>query len=91
MSSRNAEHDERKPLQLAGRLGLRPAEVAETLGISERTVRQILPELPHLRLGTAVVVPVDSLREWLRARAQQAGRSADAAVDEVLESLRFDE
>ena len=73
--------------RLADRLALRVTEVAEALGLSERTVRQILPELPHVRVGSAVVIPVDQLREWLRDRAQQETGAVDRAVDEVLEGL----
>ena len=69
------------------RLALRPAEVAKALGLCERSVRQILPELPHVRIGTAVVVPIDLLREWLRDRAQQEKGAVDQAVDEVLDGL----
>ena len=72
---------------LANRLALRPAEVAKALGVSERTVRQILPELPHLRMGTAVVVPVDSLREWLKERAQAEVNRVDAVVEKVLSEI----
>ena len=53
----------------------------------ERTVRQILPELPHVRIGSAVVVPIDLLREWLRDRAQQEKGAVDQAVEEVLDGL----
>ena len=74
-------------LHLADRLALRPIEVAEALGLSERTIRQILPELPHVRIGSAVVVPTDLLREWLRTRAQQEKGAIDRAVDEVLDGL----
>ena len=77
----------RLALALQTRLALRPREVAEALGLSERTVREILPELPHVRIGTAVVVSVDLLREWLRDRAQQEKGAVDQAVDEVLEGL----
>ncbi len=45
------------------RLALRPKEAAEALGIGERTLRQILPELPHVRIGGAVLLPGDGLRE----------------------------
>jgi hypothetical protein len=48
--------DRQRP-SLADRLALRPAEVAEALGLSERTIRQILPELPHIRAGRAVLLP----------------------------------
>ena len=80
-----------KPFQLSNRLGLRPAEVADVLGISERSVRQVLPELPHLRIGTAVVVPVDALRDWLRSHAQQGPGRIGAIVDDVMSSLSNDE
>jgi excisionase family DNA binding protein len=76
-----------KDRSLANRLALRPAEVAEALGLSERTVRQILPELPHIRVGTAVVVPIDQLRDWLRERAHQEKSAVDQAVEDMLEQL----
>ena len=69
------------------RLALRPAELARALGLSERTVRQILPELPHVRIGTAVVIPIDQFLEWLRDRAQQEKGAVDKAVEEVLGDL----
>jgi excisionase family DNA binding protein len=77
-------------LNLADRLALRPAEVARALGVSERSVRQILPELPHTRIGTAVVVPIDDLKQWLRDRAKQERSAVDQAVDEVLTQLEAD-
>gem|GEM_PF-5217205 len=38
-------------LRLPGRLALSLAEAARALGVSERHVREILPELPHVHLG----------------------------------------
>ena len=76
-----------KRLYLSDRLGLRPAEVAEALGLSERTIRQVLPELPHLRIGSAVVIPVDSLRTWLRDQAKIEGSRIDTVVEEVLSDV----
>ena len=72
---------------LADRLALRPSEVAEALGVSERTIRQVLPELPHFRLGSAVVVPIEPLRDWLRARAKIEGNRVDTAVKEIMASI----
>jgi excisionase family DNA binding protein len=72
---------------LPGRLALRPREAARALGIGERTLRQILPEIPHVRVGSAVVIPVDLLREWLRHRAHVEVRKADDVVREVLAEL----
>ncbi len=74
-------------LHLADRLALRVPEAARALGISERQLRQLLPQLPHMRLGGCVVLPVDPLRRWL-SEATKAGKSrVDAAVDEVLASI----
>ena len=72
---------------MADRLALRVPEAARALGISERQVRQLLPEIPHTRLGGCVVLPVEALREWLLKQAQAGKRRVDAAVDEVLASL----
>ena len=60
------------------------------LGLSERSIRQILPELPHLRIGSSVVVPVDSLRDWLREQAQAQKSGVDAAVEEIMTSIKPD-
>ena len=76
-----------RPLSLADRLALRPREAAAALGVSERTFRQILPQLPHVREGGVVLVPVDALRAWLTERARAEVRAADAAVAEILESV----
>jgi len=80
---------ERPPLDdLAGRLALRPAEAARVLGVSERTLRTLLPRLPHVRLDRCVLLPVDALRRWLdeqaKARAVEAERDAAA----ILAALR---
>jgi len=76
--------------ELTDRLALRPAEVARALGLSERTIRQILPQLPHLRVGGAVLVPVEGLREWLRTQSRIEGSNVDRAVKEVLAAFEKD-
>jgi len=60
-------------------LALRPAEAARTLGLSERAFRALLPSLPHVRAGGAVLIPVDALRAWL---AQQA-KARENRLDEL--------
>ena len=75
------------PGLLTNRLALRVPEAARALGISERQLRQLLPELPHTRLGGCVVLPVDALREWLSRQVQTGKGRVDDAVDEVLASL----
>ena len=74
-------------IALAGRLALRPKEAAVVLGIGERTLRQILPELPHFRVGGAVLILVDGLRDWLREQARTEGGRVDSAVNEIMESV----
>ena len=75
-------------LHLADRLALRVPEAARALGISERQLRQLLPQLPHMRLGGCVVLPVDPLRRWLLEQARAGKHRVDAAVDEVLASIK---
>ena len=55
-------------LRLDTRLALRPAEAAQALGISVRTLRQILPEL--LTLPTAAREAGIGVRQLRRAAAQ---------------------
>ena len=75
------------PLRLSDRLALRPKEAAQVLGLSERALRALLPELPHVRAGGAVLIPVDLLGEWLRQRAAAPGLEAKQVADEVLREL----
>ena len=89
MSVRVEEATSRTPeFDLAKRLALRPKEAAEVLGISERTLRQMLPELPVIRRGGVVLLPVEPLRAWLREQAEAEGRRADAIADEVVAAIR---
>ena len=74
-------------LYLEDRLALRPAEVAHALGISDRTVRTILPQLPHLRVGTAILVPTDELRRWLREQTEVERSRVDHEVDDIMKSI----
>ena len=49
------------------RLMLRPAEAAEALGISRSKVYELIAsgQIPSIRLGGSVRVPVQALREWI--------------------------
>jgi len=53
-------------------LALRPPEAAQALGISERLLWDMTKrgEVPHLRMGRAVVYPVAALDRWLAERAE---------------------
>jgi excisionase family DNA binding protein len=56
--------------RLPMRLLLRPAEVAVALGISRSRCYELLAagELPCLRIGSAVRVPVADLERWIVGR-----------------------
>ena len=47
----------------------------------------MLPEIPHLRLGNRVVIPIEPFRDWLREHAQIEANAIDGVVDEVLSNL----
>lgn len=59
-------------------LAFRPREAAKALGIGERLLWDLTKrnEVPHARIGRAVVYPVDGLRAWLTAKAK--GGAGDA-------------
>lgn len=80
--------DPEKTIRLADRLALRPKEAAAVLGLSERAFRALLPSLPHVRAGGAVLVPVESLRRWLDDQAAREPGRVDAIVTETLRSIR---
>jgi excisionase family DNA binding protein len=88
-------------IDLANRLTLRPAEAATVLGVSDRTLRAMLPALPHFRVGTMVLIPVEGLRQWVSDRAHATptserlgaahvvgSKQGEAVAAEVLEQLR---
>lgn len=56
-------------------LGLRPREAAKALGIGERLLwsKTNAGEIPHLRIGRAIIYPVGLLRDWM---VEQAAKSA---------------
>ena len=72
------------------RLALRPREAAEAHGISERTLREWLPELPHIRRGGVVLIPVEPLRDWLRDEARNERGRTSAIADEIVKAMRSD-
>ncbi|MSO29795.1 MAG: DNA-binding protein [Acidobacteria bacterium] len=49
------------------RLLLRPTEAAETIGIGRSKIYELLAsgDLPSIRIGGSVRVPVDALRAWI--------------------------
>lgn len=77
-----------EPTRLTDRLALRPKEAAAVLGLSERALRALLPSLPHIRAGGAVLIPVEALRRWLDEGARREPARVDAIVAETLRSIR---
>ncbi len=53
------------------RLLLRPVEVAETLGIGRSKAYELIAsgDVPSIRIGGSLRVPVEKLREWIDRRA----------------------
>jgi excisionase family DNA binding protein len=49
------------------KLLLRPVEAAEAIGVGRSKVYELLAsgELPSVRIGSSVRVPVDALRAWI--------------------------
>jgi len=52
---------------------LRPAEAAEVIGIGRSKVYELLAsgELPSIRIGGSVRVPLDKLREWIEQKCAE--------------------
>lgn len=78
-------------MRFADRLALRPKEAAAVLGISERTLRVLAPELPRVTRGGCVLYPVEALREWLRRAARAEGQELAVAVEQTVRALARDD
>jgi excisionase family DNA binding protein len=63
------------------RLLLRPAEVAELIGIGRSKVYEMLAsgELPSVRIGGDLRIPAARLQEWVDAKARECVTSHDVA------------
>jgi hypothetical protein len=75
-------------VRLSERLALSIAEAAASLGVSERLMRTVLPEIPHCHVGNRVVIPVSLLDEWLRKQAQEEQNVVGKAVNDILEEIQ---
>ena len=75
-------------IHLAERLALSVSEAAKVVGVSERLMRTVLPEIPHCHIGNRVVIPVPLLTEWLRKEAQKEQNVVGKAVNEILEEIQ---
>ncbi len=70
-----------------GRVALSVSEAAAALGVSERHLRSFLPEIPRVHLGSRVIIPLDSLREWLRERAAQEKAQDRKLMEDLIRGL----
>jgi excisionase family DNA binding protein len=54
-------------------LAMRAREAALALSISERLLWEWTnrKQVPHVRIGKAILYPVDALQEWLKEEAQK--------------------
>ena len=70
------------------RIALRQSEVAESLGVCERTVRKWMQEegLPFVRIGGALLFPVHLLRTWVDQRVESMKPLPDV-VEEIIRSF----
>ena len=57
------------------RLLLRPAEAAEAIGIGRSKVYELLAsgELPSIRIGGSVRIPVAALQAWIERQLAERG------------------
>ena len=55
------------------RLAYNIPEVAKTIGVSSRTVHNIIKrgELAHIRVGVRVLIPADALRQFIAERTRK--------------------
>ena len=75
-------------VRLSERLALSVQEAAASLGVSERLLRDVLPEIPHCHVGSRVVIPVSLLEEWLRQQAGKDQTVVGKVVEEILEEIQ---
>ena len=65
------------------KLLLRPAEAAEVTGIGRSKIYALIAsgDLPSIRIGGSVRVPVDDLKDWIARRVTSCSELPDARAD----------
>ena len=73
-AARSIEGNPREPD--VPRLALRAREAAAALGISERKLWELTNrgDVPHFRIGKALLYPIDRLREWVDEKSRDKKR-----------------
>jgi hypothetical protein len=56
-------------------IAVRAPEAARMLGIILRMLRALTPTLPHVRVGTVVLFPVEALKTWANEQARKGRRN----------------
>jgi hypothetical protein len=77
-------------VRLSERAALTIPEAAASMGISERHLRTVLPEIPHFHLGGRVLIPQGQLVEWMRSEVDREQQIADEIAREVVEAVTRD-
>lgn len=75
------------PPDLSTRLTLTVPEAAAVLGISERSLRARLPELPCVRFGTRRLLPVAALRRWIEEHSEIEDQRLAILAERTLRDL----
>ena len=70
------------------RLALKPREAAESLGVSERTLRKWMRDLglPYARLDGVVLIPRARLEKWIEEHLTTDGET-NRLLDEIMADL----
>ena len=66
---------------------MRVQEAAKALGVSERHLRDFLPELPKFHFGASVLLPVDQLIDWMRDQVAAEKKREESALEAVFAEL----
>ena len=64
------------------RLLLRPTEAAEMTGLGRSKMYELIAKgvVPSVRIGKSVRVPVEALREWVKAQTASASSGVEAGA-----------
>jgi excisionase family DNA binding protein len=67
------------PPEADGRIALRPREVAERLGVCDKTVQTWVKHegFPTVKIGNTVVHPITPVRRWLADRGRELNDGND--------------
>ncbi len=70
-----SNHDASATSTGSNRLTLRPREAAEALGVSERTLRELMRtgEIPYAKISRAVLIPVQGIEDFISRHTQKGG------------------